>query len=130
MHDAVVRDFCLLAELSPHPKRIRRQFRNISGDVGEFVSVPIRPAMLVSFAYILAVGIMVIFTEIESIDSPTAGVDNRKSHCLGKRVVATPDEQWIIRFGHDFGTKLDARRMILVFDPADVAHDLGVTTWF
>ena len=83
---------CLGAELLPHLYRLIPRLSYVLRHVGLLIAKALCPPMLVLFAHALAIGVMVIGSEVERIDSTRTTMDEGIRQSPGSCVVETNHE--------------------------------------
>src|SRR3989304_7210009 len=93
MHDAGMVYFSFLAELSPDPYRIVHRGGDIPRNISLFIPYKIVPAMLVSFTYVNAGRIVVVPSQVESVNTPHTTMNQRVAQRLSFPVIPSLDEK-------------------------------------
>jgi len=95
MHDPLMFDIGLGAELLPHRDWLGHRRGDVSRHIGLLVTHGFIPSVLMPFSDEVAIGIVMVFSEIESIDASATAMHERIADGGSQRVVASVDENWI-----------------------------------
>jgi hypothetical protein len=112
-----------LTKLSPNGHGITRRRGDVAGRIGFLIADRFIPAVFVAPTHVVAIWVMVVFAQVESIYAAGSTMDHTVGERLGQRIIAPSHEQRITGVGSHLRTKLDTRRVVLILAPGNVGID-------